>query len=197
LQTAHGWQHSRPSAAFWGEQETLDTPNLHFVYRRLDREAVAQVAPTAERLYRSLHRLVGLPDPAGNPPLTIEVVPQIEKPGLRPRTGSLRLPSPYLVFALPGQSWADVLHTMLRQALVRHVLEAALAESPPKAEWNLMVAALQSELGPWLIDYLVAQYGVEIVPRLLHAFSRCEDWEALAPAVFGASAAAVEAGWQE
>ncbi len=52
------------------------------------------------------------------------------------------------------------------------------------------VAAVQ------MIDFLVGKYGIDVLPRLLQAFGEYEDWETLAPAVLGVSAAELEAAWR-
>ena len=46
-----------------------------------------------------------------------------------------------------------------------------------------------------LIDYIVAVHGLDMLPGLLRGFGKHEEWEALAPAVLGVSAAELEAGW--
>lgn len=47
-----------------------------------------------------------------------------------------------------------------------------------------------------LIDYLVAKYGIDVLPKLLRGFSEFDDWETLAPAVLGVSAGDLEAAWR-
>lgn len=46
-----------------------------------------------------------------------------------------------------------------------------------------------------LIGYIVATYGIDALPGLLEGFSKYDDWEELAPAVLGVSAAELEEGW--
>ena len=46
-----------------------------------------------------------------------------------------------------------------------------------------------------LIDYIAGTYGIDALARLLLGFAKYNDWEELAPAVFGVSAAALEVGW--
>lgn len=47
-----------------------------------------------------------------------------------------------------------------------------------------------------LVDFIAATYGMDAVARLLQAFAEYDDWETLAPAVFGVSAAELEAAWR-
>lgn len=46
-----------------------------------------------------------------------------------------------------------------------------------------------------LIGYIAGTYGIDALARLLQGFAEYEDWEELAPAVLGASAAELEEGW--
>ena len=46
-----------------------------------------------------------------------------------------------------------------------------------------------------LIDFLVGRYGIEMLPKLSRGFSKYGDWDTLAPAVLGVSAADLEAAW--
>lgn len=47
-----------------------------------------------------------------------------------------------------------------------------------------------------MVEYVVARYGVERLPRLVQALSDHASWQTLIPAVFGISADEFEAGWQ-
>ena len=47
-----------------------------------------------------------------------------------------------------------------------------------------------------LIAFIAATYGLDSLPRLLAGFSTYDDWETLAPAVFGLSAAELETAWR-
>lgn len=46
-----------------------------------------------------------------------------------------------------------------------------------------------------LIDFIAGTYGIEALPKLLQGFGQYDDWETLAPAVLGISAAELEADW--
>ena len=46
-----------------------------------------------------------------------------------------------------------------------------------------------------LVGFIAATYGIDALPKLLHGFARYDDWETLAPAVLGVSAAELEAAW--
>jgi hypothetical protein len=46
-----------------------------------------------------------------------------------------------------------------------------------------------------LIGYIAGTYGIDALPELLLGFAQYDDWEELAPAVLGVSAAELEEGW--
>ena len=46
-----------------------------------------------------------------------------------------------------------------------------------------------------LIDYIAGTYGIDVLPKLLQGFAQYDDWEELAPAVLGVSAAELEEDW--
>lgn len=46
-----------------------------------------------------------------------------------------------------------------------------------------------------LIGYIATTYGIDVLPKLLQGFTQYDDWETLAPAVLGVSAAELEAAW--
>ena len=47
-----------------------------------------------------------------------------------------------------------------------------------------------------IIDFLADKYGIDVLPKLLRGFGEYDDWETLAPAVLGVSAADLEAAWR-
>lgn len=58
-------------------------------------------------------------------------------------------------------------------------------------EWQRQRRAAAEQL----VDYIASTYGIDILPRLLQGFAQYKDWEELAPAVLGVSAAGLEEGW--
>jgi hypothetical protein len=94
-QTPLGWERTEPVPEFWGEIQTLDTANLHFVFRSKDRTAVEQLAPGVEALYVTLQRATGQTLTAGGR-LTVEIVLHQVLPGEGFMNGRMRLPSPLL-----------------------------------------------------------------------------------------------------
>lgn len=46
-----------------------------------------------------------------------------------------------------------------------------------------------------LIGFIAITYGIDVLPKLLQGFAQYDDWETLAPAVLGVSAAELEAAW--
>ncbi len=48
-----------------------------------------------------------------------------------------------------------------------------------------------------LVAFVAAAYGLDVLPRLLSGGGEYEDWGTLAPAIFGVSAAELEAAWHK
>lgn len=55
----------------------------------------------------------------------------------------------------------------------------------------------RAELASTLIEYIVATYGREMLPALLHAIGEHSDWESVAQSLVNLSAEELEAGWQD
>ena len=53
----------------------------------------------------------------------------------------------------------------------------------------------QAAAAEQLIDYIAGTYGIDALAGLLQGFAEYDDWEELAPAVLGVSAAELEEGW--
>jgi len=257
-QTARGWRRTEPAAAL-GPPQTLDTPNLRFVFRHLDRAAAEQLAPGAEALYVALRRATGQSlAPAGGR-LTIEIVPEQVPVHANFVNGSVRLPSPYLFDLAFGYTSEELLASLLRKTLAGQMLDRQLHTTALKPQWQPMVVALgmwltdsdalplaaprihtayqtltssshvsglrqllgcssctastakqtsnvyypgavsaqerQAAAAINLVDFVVATYGIDVLPELLQGFGHHEDWETLIPAVLGTSAAELEAAW--
>ncbi len=143
VQTAQGWRRTGPVAAFWGEPQTLDTSNLHFVFRSKDRAAVEQLAQGAEVLYVALRRATGESLAAADGRLTIEVVPGKVLSHETFLNGSVRLPSPRLFELAFGYTSEDVLGLLARKALARPMLDAALQRTAVKSQWEPLVEGLR------------------------------------------------------
>lgn len=47
-----------------------------------------------------------------------------------------------------------------------------------------------------LFDFIAVTYGLDVLPALLAGFGRYDDWDTLAPAVFGCSAGELETAWR-
>ena len=257
-QTAQGWRRTEPAAAL-GPPQTLDTPNLHFVFRRLDRAAAEQLAPGAEALYVTLRRAIGQSLAPADGRLTVEMVPEQVPPHATFVNGSVRLPSPHLFDLAFGYTSEELLASMLRKTLAGQMLDRQLHSTALKPQWQPMVVALgmwltdsdalplaaphlhtayQTQAGSShisglrqllgcslckdstskqtsyvyypgavsaqerqtaaainLVDFVVATYGIDVLPVLLQGFGHHEGWETLIPAVLGTSAAELEAAW--
>ncbi len=258
-QTAQGWRRTEPAAAFWGQPQVMDTPNLHFVFRRLDRAAAEQLAPGAEALYVALRRATGQSLAPDGGRLTIEIVPEQVPAHANFVNGSVRLPSPYLFDLAFGYTSEELLASLLRKTLADQMLDRQLHATALKPQWQPIVVALGMWLtdsdalplaaphihtayqtlvgsshvsglrqllgcGPCtdstakqtsnvyypgavaaeerqaasainLIDFVVATYGIDVLPELLQGFGHHEDWETLIPAVLDTNAAELEAAW--
>ncbi len=62
--------------------------------------------------------------------------------------------------------------------------------------WGVETAVLEAVALETVVEYAVATYGVERLPRLVQALSDHASWPTLIPAVYGVSAEEVEVGWQ-
>jgi len=72
---------------------------------------------------------------------------------------------------------------------------AHLPQTHPVAESYEREQRLAAARG--LFDFIVATHDLEILPVLVQGFGRHRNWETLAPAVFGISAAELEAAWHQ
>lgn len=258
-QTPQGWQRTELAEAFWGEPQTLDTSNLHFVFRSKDRAAVEQLAPGAEALYVTLRQATGQALTEAGRRLTVEIVPGRVLPGKELVNGHMRLPSPLLFNLINGYTSEQVLAYLTRITLTNNMLDSALHNTSVKPQWqqlaeDLRLWLLESSTLPLassadcttcrrqansysalplrdlldcypcrnitfshsstlfrrndlprpqqqaiavrnLINFIVSTYGLDVWPALLRGFSQHEDWESLAPDVFGVSAIELEAAW--
>jgi hypothetical protein len=258
-QTAQGWVRTEPVTDFWGEPQTLDTPNLHFLFRSRDRAAVEQLAPRAEELYAALHRATGQSLAPSGGRLTINILPEQVPSHALFTNGSVRLPSPVLLNPFLDYTPEYLLAFLVRSTLASQMLDMQLRQTPAKPQWRPLVEGmsvwlLSSDALPLaprsmragyrvpgnahgrldlrvligchpctdpssthtphahpvvashereqrlaasrsLFDFIVATHGLDILPVLVQGFGHHGDWEALAPAVFGISAAELEAAW--
>jgi hypothetical protein len=141
-QTEQGWQRMESPIALWGEPDVLETAHLRFVFHKLDRAAVAEVAAESEALYGDLRRIVGLLPTIGDK-LTIEVAPRrVTGDWLRTENGLL-LSSPLLLRIPIDSSRATVLGQMLRTALIDEVMKEVLQQTPVRWQWQPIVDGLR------------------------------------------------------
>jgi hypothetical protein len=258
-QTEQGWVRTELVADFWGEPQTLDTLNLHFLFRTRDRAVVEQLAPRAEALYAALRRATGQSlAPAGGR-LMIEILPEQVPSHTVFTNGGIRLPSPVLLNPFLDYTSEYLFADLLRSTLARQMLDIQQSQTPAKPQWRPLVEGMSVWLissdalplapvsiranykvpgnshrlpdlrrlidchpstGPSsthvlpthpvvashereqrlaaarsLFNFIVATHDLDILPILVQGFGRYGDWETLAPAVFGISAAELEAAW--
>lgn len=77
---------------------------------------------------------------------------------------------------------------------INTVLQRISQPSSEREAW-LQHSPLAYEVADPLIEYLLYTYGNSHLPTLLDAFEEHETWEALAPAVYGIEATALEDAW--
>lgn len=99
-------------------------------------------------------------------------------------------PPVQLRFGLQG-TWHldDLLDDLLRYDPQSQSMQVFTLISDPEHQEQREAAAGQ------LIDYIAGTYGIDALPGLLQGFAQYEDWEELAPALLGVSAAELERGW--
>ena len=83
----------------------------------------------------------------------------------------------------------DLLGDILRYDPQSGSMQVFTLISDPEQQRQREAAAEQ------LTDYIAGTYGIDILPELLQGFAHYDDWEELAPAVLGVSAAELEEGW--
>jgi hypothetical protein len=60
---------------------------------------------------------------------------------------------------------------------------------------NPHVLEQRAAVAEQLIGFIATTYGIDVLPKLLQGYAQYDDWETLAPAVLGVSAAELEAAW--
>ncbi len=96
-----------------------------------------------------------------------------------------------LTLRLPRSAWRldDLLGDILRYNPQTRSMQSTTSFMDPEQQRQREAAAEQ------LIDYIAGTYGTDALPKLLQGFAQYDDWEHLAPAVLGVSAAELEKGW--
>jgi hypothetical protein len=143
--TGTGWAPVAPVSAFWGDQETLETRHLRFVFRTRDRALVTAVASEAEAYYAALQRVAArteMPSAGSSALLTIELLPEAKGPCTRQTLARIGLTSPLLYKPPLGQLPDTLFASQLRYALTCHLLDVEEALPPPRAGWHLLAAGL-------------------------------------------------------
>lgn len=170
-QTPHGWQRTAPVAAFWGQAQELDTPDLHFVFRSEDRAAVEQLAPQLEALYTALGHALGHDLAGANDRLTVEIVPERVAPNKRFTAGSMRLMSPLLDDLNTGDAAAEPLGRRTRHTLVAQMMDKSLQARPIKEQWQPLADMLRTWLHYSDALPLAENTGTNPLPSVPHADS--------------------------
>jgi hypothetical protein len=151
-QTPKGWTRVKPVAAFWGAKESLELEHLRFVFRAKDREIARQVAPEAEAYYIAVHRVLAANtfavQPQSDTALTIELLPELVIGGGRQCRGWIGLTSPLLYKPDTIRVRQDILAALLRDAVLRYVLDYDRAVSQPRLTWH----PLYSGVHLWLLS---------------------------------------------
>ena len=96
-----------------------------------------------------------------------------------------------LQYSLQHVGWrlADLQGDVLRYDPATRSMQVFTLISDPGQQRQRNAAAEQ------LIDFIAAQYGVDILPALLQGFTQYENWDGLAPGVLGVSAAELQRAW--
>lgn len=136
------WLRTAPDAAFWGAEQTLETPHFHFKYYERDAEAVEALAAEVEALYSQLRADAGLPPDPTTRPMTIEVLPRLDLTSWRFIGDVLTLPSPALLPVPVDHPDTDRLVRSLIRPLSARVLGEALTQTPVRAGWYPLVEGI-------------------------------------------------------
>ncbi len=87
------WRRTAPDAAFWGEEKSLETRNMRFVYRARDEALVQKLSQLAEEIYS---RTVLEFNVGASPHLTFYIDPEPRPNSPRMIAGEFHLASPQL-----------------------------------------------------------------------------------------------------
>lgn len=124
-----------------GAQLTMVTHYFQFEVYQRDSATVGEVAAHLDARYRELRRTLGLAAPASS--LHITVVPHPLTPGWRQADNQLIIASPRFLPTSEASSQAQTTIDLLLQLLAQQALTEALAETPVRWQWNLMVDGLR------------------------------------------------------
>jgi hypothetical protein len=141
-QSPSGWRRSDPLISFWGREATLDTANLHVVFRELDRRVVEAVTEPLDAYVGDLRDFLGLPRLIPAERITVMIVPERSTRGSISTDGVIQQPSPFLLRIPTRSNDESVLFTRLRSLLLVQTLDEAKARADVKAEWLPAVESL-------------------------------------------------------
>ncbi len=159
-QRGQQWLRAMPTAAFWGEQQLLETTHFRFEYYQPDAVAVLAVGRQVEQIYAELYQRLGLALPKGEG-LTFVFVPEVIR-NWRSLGTRIEMTSPALA-QIPAPLTDEMyLLQLVTQRLGYQGLEIAMARMPTGTEyrWNLLrwgihnwlVTELTGQAAPWSLE---------------------------------------------
>ena len=141
-QSPSGWRRSDPLISFWGREATLDTANLHFTFRELDRSVVEEVAGQLDAYVGDLRGFLELPPLTPSALVKVTITPNQVTQGSTTADGGIIQPSPYVLRISTHGSEAAILFTHLRSLLLSQTMDEAASRANVRTEWRWMMESL-------------------------------------------------------
>ncbi len=184
-----GWRHVAPDFAFWGDPESLETPEVLVNYRAADHEFARQVSAA---LQDWIARGCEILDCGDLPAMTVDIKPEAkdEVAWINEPTMRLVIRSPYVDIARADSPFDGRLQLLVSRMLAERLVNAHtsyLAAAYPHDAFFLRgraIAWLSEEFtrldsGAFLMRSIAENYGVDKVARLLAQLSATSDMSIL------------------
>jgi hypothetical protein len=76
-ETERGWLQTRPGPAFWGPRQIYETEHLRFLFYSRDADLIEPSLAAIDRIYLTLHEIVGQSPPTITEKLVIAITPEM------------------------------------------------------------------------------------------------------------------------
>lgn len=193
-----GWFHVPPDYEFWGDNATIETERLTLRYRSVDNAVADAVAGTVDSWLADACSYL---DCSALPPVTIDIITAPNSPvrwaDNEQNAWQMVIPSPYTGRARADMPFDQSLKTSVATLLANRIVAWQTNNMSPASgsdtsyllqttsQW-MMGRFLQVNTQTHLLDSLVANYDVDVVPSLLRNIQPISTLSIL-PTVAGAS----------
>ncbi len=146
------WLRTLPPAEYWGDQLTLETSHLVFLYHAPDAQAVTTAAAQLEAAYLELHAMLDVEPPSASEKIVVIVRPDL----VQTRSwsgGDIELTSPLLAQVDASQSDADYVASTVLNRIIAHALNGErIMNTAQLQNWGLFLSALRGWLRAELLE---------------------------------------------